>query len=54
MGGIHRRVSSNSSLRSVILLWDEARHSEGQSTHRQNGLLAGTKYVDSKSKRPAR
>ena len=54
MGGMHRRVSSNSFLGSVILLWDEAGHSEEQSTHRQNGILARTKYVDSESKRPAR
>lgn len=52
MGGMHRRVSCSSSLRSIILLWKEAGHLEGQSTHRQNELLAGTKYVDSKSKRP--
>lgn len=32
----------------------ESGHLEGQSTHRQSGLLPGTKYVDSERKRPAR
>lgn len=52
MGGMHCRVSCSSSLRSIILLWKEAGHLEGQSTHRQSRLLAETKYVDSKSKKP--
>lgn len=51
MGGMHHRVSCSSSLRSIIL-WKEAGNSEGQNTHRLSGLLAGTKYVDSESKRP--